>query len=323
MKVTVVVPCYRSRGTLGELVERITASMDLLVESRAVDDWELILVIDGSPDDTAVVARESAAKAPAIHVIEFTRNFGQHNALLAGIRAARHDTIVTMDDDLQHPPEEVFKLLSMLEDERIDLVYAVPEEEEHGALRSTASRFVKGSLALAGVPNARWVGAYRAFRTELREGFALVDDPQLNLDVLLSWSTVSVAPVRVTMNKREEGHSSYSLAKLASHAFNMITGYGVVPLKLATWLGFGCGGLGIVLLIVVLIRYLVGDTTVAGFTTTIALISLFSGAQMLTIGIIGEYLGRQHFRSMHKPAYVVKRQDLLKAVSTDEGGENA
>ncbi|WP_104130358.1 glycosyltransferase family 2 protein [Cryobacterium sp. N21] len=306
MKTSIVIPCYRSALVLTGLVERTAATMTALVDQGVVDDWELILVVDGSPDNTAAVAIELVNSQPRVRVLELRRNFGQHNALLAGIRDANFETTVTIDDDLQHPPEEIPKLLAVLTDPGVDLVYAVPEEEEHGAMRSSASRFVKASLALAGVDNAKWVGAFRAFKTDLRDGFASVNDSQLNLDVLLSWSTTAVSPIGVTMNRREQGRSSYSFSKLVSHAMNMVTGYGVVPLKLATWLGFACGVLGIVLLLVVLIHYVLGETTVAGFTTTVALISLFSGAQMITIGIIGEYLGRQHFRSMQKPTYLVR-----------------
>jgi glycosyltransferase involved in cell wall biosynthesis len=306
MNLSVIIPCYRSATMLPPLVERLGHSLDLLVADRVIDRWELILVVDGSPDDTAAVARDLADRRPEIRAMELRRNFGQHNALVAGIREVAFDTIVTLDDDLQHPPEEIGRLIAPLADPRIDLVYGIPEDEEHGAFRSGASRFIKASLALAGVSNAKWVGAFRAFRTDLRDGFSTVNDPQLNLDVLLSWCTASVVPARVTMNRRAEGRSGYSLPKLIRHALNMITGYGALPLKLATWLGFASGVFGMALLVIVLVRYLLGENTVAGFTTTIALISLFSGAQMITIGIIGEYLGRQHFRSMQKPTYLLR-----------------
>ena len=308
MNVSIVVPCYRSEQTLPELASRLRASLSELVTSRAISNYEVLFVVDGSPDAAADVARGLAADDPRVHVLELRRNFGQHNALVAGIRAADFDTIVTMDDDLQHPPEEIHTLLETLSSTGADLVYAVPEQEEHGAFRSGASRFVKASLKLAGVPNANLVGAFRAFRTDLRDGFAEVADPQVNLDVLLSWVTNRVVPAAVRMDRRTTGRSNYNVRALLRHAMNMITGYGVVPLKLATYLGFLFGLLGLVLLAVVIIQFLIGETTVPGFTTTVALISLFAGAQMVTIGIIGEYLGRQHFRSMQRPMYVVRSE---------------
>lgn len=307
MRLSVVIPCYRSESYLRKLAESLESSLAELIEAKSLSDYEVIFVIDGSPDDVATVARTCAESNERIRVIELLRNFGQHNALIAGVRSARFETVVTMDDDLQHPPDQIWLLLEKLRDSAVDLVYAVPILEEHGLLRSAASRFVKASLALAGVPSASDVGAFRAFRTELRTGFAKVADPQVNLDVLLSWTTTRVDAVTVSMGRRATGRSTYNFRSLVHHAMNMITGYGVVPLKLATWLGFVSGALGVGLLAAVLVQYFTGATTVPGFTSTIAVISLFAGAQMVTIGIIGEYLGRQHFRGMQRPMYVVRR----------------
>lgn len=306
MDASVVIPCYRSEATLAALVDRLLRCLEDLVAQGTIGEFEVILVVDGSPDGTEEVADGLAARSPRITTIALRRNFGQHNALIAGIRNARHGVVVTLDDDLQHPPEEIPLLLRELEDESVDLVYGVPRVEEHKALRSLASRSVKAALRLSGVRNAAWVGAFRAFRTELREGFSNVNDARVNLDVLLSWVTARVRPVSVTMEPRAAGNSSYGLRRLVRHALNMVTGYGTAPLTLATWLGFAVGLLGAVMLITVVVRYLIAETTVAGFTTLVALISLFAGAQMVTIGIIGEYIGRQHFRSMARPMYVIR-----------------
>lgn len=304
MRVSVVIPCYRSELTLAALVGRLLASLNGMRSGGDIGGFEVILVVDGSPDETASLAVGLARDYSDITAIILRRNFGQHNALVAGVRAARNEVVVTLDDDLQHPPEEIPALLHGL-DAGTDLVYGVPVNEEHGVLRSFASRTVKRALRLSGVPNAPLIGAFRAFRTELRSGFSSVNDAQVNLDVLLSWSTDRVRAVPVRMQPRAAGHSSYSPLKLVRHTMNMVTGYGVVPLRFATWLGFACGLLGAVLLVVIVARFFAGVTTVPGFTTLAALILLFAGAQMITIGIIGEYLGRQHFRSMSKPMYVV------------------
>ncbi len=308
MKLSIVVPCYNSAETLPELSSRLEAAVSELQEEGKISAFEIIFVIDGNADNTGKVADDIACNNSSMRVLHMRRNFGQHNALVAGIRAARNEIIVTMDDDLQHPPEEIGKLLEAFSDSAVDLVYAVPSVEEHGFFRSFASQTVKRALALAGVANAEWVGAFRAFRVELRDGFKEVNDAQVNLDVLLSWTTSQVRSVTVGMDRRATGKSSYSFMRLARHAMNMITGYGSVPLSLATWLGFACGILGIVMLVTIAIRFFLGITTVAGFTTLAGLISLFAGAQMLTIGIIGEYLGRQHARSMGRPMYMIKNE---------------
>ena len=301
MDVSVVIPCYRSRETLPTLVRALTEVLD-----EATDAHEIVLVVDGSPDDTGAVAVGLAEELDHVRVLLLSRNYGQHNALLAGIRAARFDVTVTMDDDLQHPPDQVPVLIAALADH--DLVYGIPETEEHGVFRSLGSRSVKAALAQSGVPNARDVSAFRVFRTPLRDAFAEVHDPSCNIDVLLSWATTSVASQKVRMERRPAGRSSYSVGRLVRHAFDMITGYSDGPLRLVTYLGFTCAILGVVLLGVVIVGFVGGKTTVAGFTTLASMVALFSGAQMLSIGILGEYLGRLHFRSMGRPSYVVAHE---------------
>lgn len=309
MKLSIVIPCYRSVETLPLLVPQLISELSNLVANNSISDFETLLVVDGSPDNTIEIARNYEDLYSQISVLELQRNFGQHNALLAGIRAASGEIIITMDDDLQHPTDQIHKLISPITSGFADLVYGIPEKEEHGFARSLASRTVKRGLKLTGVPNAEWVSAFRAFRTYLREGFSTVNEPTVNLDVLLSWTTTRISAVKVEMNLRERGDSSYSILKLLRHTLNMVTGYGVVPLKFATFIGFAVGILGFVILITELVKYFLGENLVAGFTTTIALVCVFSGAQLITIGLIGEYLGRMHFRTMNKPMYLVRGKE--------------
>jgi undecaprenyl-phosphate 4-deoxy-4-formamido-L-arabinose transferase len=238
------------------------------------------------------------------------RNFGQHNALLAGIRAANHDIIVTMDDDLQHRPDQIHELLGALQD-GVDLVYGIPQAEEHGWMRSFASEITKVALARTmHSPAARNVSAFRAFRRVLRDGFAGNTDPRVTLDVLLSWSTSHIRAITVRMDPRRYGTSNYTWRRLLRHAVNMITGYSTAPLRFVTYLGMGFSAFGWLVLMFVLIRYAVGGGGVPGFTFLAALTAVFSGAQMLALGILGEYLARMHFRSMSQPQYVVRETTL-------------
>ena len=312
MNVSVVIPCYGSCATLPSLVERLHASLPPIAEA-----FEVILVIDGSPDETYAVARGLGREHhETVRTVLLRRNYGQHNALLAGVMRARYEVAVTMDDDLQHRPETVGALIEALSDPRIDLVYGVAEQEEHGFTRSMASRAVKASLAASGVPNAKEVSSFRAFRTELRSGFAHVADAHASLDVLLSWTTTSVQRVLVPMDHRSDGRSNYSFASLSRHAMNMITGYGTAPLKLVSWMGLICSILGFGLFVSVLVRYWTGGIEVAGFTTLASMLAILSGALMLSIGILGEYIGRLHFRSMQRPTFLVKEdshEDGLRA----------
>jgi undecaprenyl-phosphate 4-deoxy-4-formamido-L-arabinose transferase len=266
----------------------------------------VVLVVDGCTDGTADVANKLAAERAEVRAIELRRNYGQHNALLAGILRAKYEVVVTMDDDLQHRPDQILALLAPLADGTSDLVYGVPSQEEHGVWRSAASRTVKRGLTLAGVAAAEDVSAFRAFWTAQREGFTHIEDPYVSLDVMLSWTTTSISRVVVEMDQRQVGSSSYSVRALLRHATNMITGYSNVPLRLVAWLGWVCALIGTVLGAVVIWEYAAGNTTVAGFTTVAAMVAVFSGAQMLSLGIIGEYIGRLHTRSTGKPTFLVK-----------------
>lgn len=310
-EISVVIPCYCSAQTLPLLVPRVHEALS------GVANYEVILVVDGSPDDTYRVAEALHQASPEhVRTVLLRRNYGQHNALLAGILRASYSIVVTMDDDLQHRPEQILRLVApLLESDAVDLVYGVAEEEEHGLMRSAASRVVKAGLALSGVPSVRDVSAYRAFRAELREGFSHVADPYFSLDVVLSWATVSTVRVSCPMDERRIGSSAYTLRSLVRHSFNMITGYGTMPLKLVTWLGVFTSLLGFGLFIFMIAKYLWGEILVAGFTTLACMLAILSGAMMMSIGIIGEYLGRLHFRSMNKPTFLVRRDSGLR--STD------
>ncbi len=302
MRLSVIVPCYRSRASLPELVDRLLTELPKISSAH-----EVILVVDGSPDDTYAVARSlERAHSETVRAVLLRRNYGQHNALLAGLSRAQYEITVTMDDDLQHRPEELGILLEPMSNPLVDLVYGVAQAEEHGFFRSLASRTVKAALAAADVPSAKDVSAFRAFRTDLRDGFAHVADQFSNLDVLLSWTTTAIRRVPVKMDQRADGKSGYTFSKLVRHAMNMVTGYGTLPLRLVTWLGVATSLLGFLLLVITLVRYLFGQIDVAGFTTLASMLALLSGAMMLSIGILGEYLGRLHFRSMQRPTFLVR-----------------
>ncbi|MGV9776874.1 glycosyltransferase family 2 protein [Streptosporangium sp. NPDC003464] len=299
-----VVPCYRSAGTLPLLMARLIPVLrDLSVPH------EVVLVVDGSPDDTWEVASGLAREFEAVRAIRLSRNYGQHNALVAGIRDARFDVVVTMDDDLQHPPEQIPLLLATLEGDRLDLVYGIAHEEEHGAVRSLASRSVKACMAGAlGVRGARALSAFRAFRTRLRDGFEGLSGPHFSVDVALSWATTQVGSVHVHMSERRHGRSNYTPRLLVRHAANMFLGYSTAPLRAASYLGFLAGVLGLLLGASVLWRFVTGGTTVAGFTTIASMVALFSSAQLIAIGVLGEYIGRIHGSGMGRPAYVVRER---------------
>jgi len=299
--ISVVVPVYRSEAILPELVQRLE-----IVLSRITSAYELVLVNDSSPDRSWDVIGQLAGRYSWIHPINLMRNYGQHNALLCGIRAAQYDLIVTLDDDLQHPPEEIPKLLAVLA-QGFDVVYGTPENEEHGFLRDLASVMTKMALQNAmGATIARQVSAFRAFRAEVANAFGHYEGSFVSIDVLLTWGTNRFAAVPVVHAPRKQGSSGYTFRQLLTHAVNMMTGFTTLPLQLASVVGLVFVVFGIGVLFFVLGRYIVHGGSVPGFPFLASIISLFAGAELFALGIIGEYLARMHFRSMQKPPYVVR-----------------
>jgi len=237
------------------------------------------------------------------------RNYGQHNALLCGIRTTRYDLIVTMDDDLQHPPEEIPKLLAKL-GEGFDVVYGTPQQEQHGLGRDMASWFTKLALQnVMGAEIARQVCAFRAFRAQVAKAFEHYEGSFVSIDVLLTWGTNRFAAIPVTHKPRKEGASGYTFRKLMTHAMNMMTGFSTMPLQIASLVGFIFTAFGFLVLAYVLARYLLSGNPVPGFPFLASIVAVFSGAQLFALGIIGEYLARMHFRSMQKPPYVVREAE--------------
>jgi glycosyltransferase involved in cell wall biosynthesis len=300
--VSVVIPVYGSGNILPDLLRRL----DHVLNEIAVTH-EVILVNDSSPDASAEVIRELAAAMPDIYLINLMRNYGQHNALLCGIRAATHDVIVTMDDDLQHPPEEIPKLLAELA-KGFDVVYGTPECDEHTLFRRIASATTKLALQnVMGAQIARKVSAFRAFRREVSAAFTHYDGYLVSIDVLLTWGTNRFSATSVRHESRAQGTSGYTFSKLLTHAMNMMTGFTTMPLQLASWVGFLFTIFSFTLFVYVLARYFISGDPVPGFPFLASIIGLFSGAQLFALGIIGEYLARMHFRTMQKPAYVVRQ----------------
>jgi undecaprenyl-phosphate 4-deoxy-4-formamido-L-arabinose transferase len=288
---------------LPELVEELGRVLPAVAAG-----FEAVLVNDGSRDRSWEVIAGLARGCPWLRGINLMRNFGQHNALLCGIRAARYEVIITLDDDLQNPPSEIPKLLARLE-QGCDVVYGAPEKPQHGLWRNLATAATKLTLAgFVGSRAAHGVSAFRAFRTGLRQAFAAFQGPYVCIDVLLAWSTTRFDAVTVRHDQRRAGASQYTLRRLVTHTLNLLTGFSTRPLQLASWIGFALTLVGVALLALVLVRYLLHGATVPGFAFLASVISIFSGAQLFALGVIGEYLARMHFRMLDQPPYVIRQE---------------
>jgi undecaprenyl-phosphate 4-deoxy-4-formamido-L-arabinose transferase len=299
--ISVVIPVYNSKDSLPLLIQRLEI---VLLQTTA--DYEIILINDGSHDESWDVISKLVLEHDNVTGINLMRNYGQHNALLCGIRKAGFEIIVTIDDDLQNPPEEIPKLIDKLE-EGFDVVYGVPHQEQHGIFRNLASQLTKLALQnVMGVESARNISSFRVFRSLVRDAFSNFQGPYISLDVLLTWGTSRFTSLPVKHEMRKEGKSNYTSLMLVSHAFNVITGFSTLPLQLSSVVGFLFTLFGVGIFVYVIGRFLILGYSVPGFPFLASIIAIFSGVQLFALGMIGEYLARVHFRTMDKPAYTIR-----------------
>ena|SRR5437588_1915481 len=301
MNISVVVPVFNAESSLRELVSRFLAVLGILCEN-----YELILVNDGSEDGSWETITQLAAEYAWVRGIDLMRNYGQHNALLCGIRAAEHEIVVTVDDDLQYPPEEIPKLVKKLA-EGYDVVYGTPERKQHRMWRKLASFVTRWTLrSTLGSKVPEGFSAFRAFRKETRDAFNQYHSPFVSIDVLLTWASTRFVSTEVRHVTRQFGSSTYTFRKLLSYVPLMITSYSALPLRFASLLGFGFTIFGFCVLVYVLGRYFILGGSLPGFPFLASTIAIFSGVQLFALGMIGEYLAQVHFRTMDRPIYTIR-----------------
>ena len=298
---SIIVPVYRGAATLSELVERLYRIIPTLF-----DQFEIILVNDGSPDQSWEKIKELSKCFPGVVGISLSRNFGQHNALLAGICRSQYEFICTLDDDLQNPPEEIPKLMSEIQ-KGFDVVYGTPVSRQDSLFRKWASLGTRLALSsIAGEKAATHASSFRLFRSDLKSIFERYQGGYVSIDALLGWATTSFGSIKVKHDSRTQGKSNYRLGKLFIHSLTMLTGYSILPLRVASVIGglFLVFGFGVMAWVIG--RYAVQGGSIPGFPFLASIITLFSGAQLFSLGVIGEYLGRMHFRVMDRPTFLVK-----------------
>jgi undecaprenyl-phosphate 4-deoxy-4-formamido-L-arabinose transferase len=266
--------------------------------------YEIILVNDGSPDGSWGVIEQLAKKYKWVRGICLMRNYGQHNALLCGIRQARYEVTVTMDQDLQHKPEDIPLLLAEFE-KGYDLVYGIPKKLPQGFIRNLLTANIKRMMSnVMGVPSVKNISSFRIFHTYLRSAFDNFQGSSLIIDVLLSWGSTRFSSVQVDIARAVE--SNYNFAGLIAITMEILTGYSTKPLRLASWIGFIMTLFGLGIFIYVMVTYFTLGS-LPGFPFLASIIALFSGAQLFTLGIFGEYLARMFDRSMDRPTYVIQQ----------------
>lgn len=298
-ELSVVVPVYKAEGTLVPLYERLVAALEPVVPA-----FEIILVDDHGGDGSWAVIEGLARRDARVSGIRLSRNFGQHAATLCGIARAHGRWIATLDCDLEHRPEELPRLLAKAR-EGFDIVYAVFPRRSHVLWRTATSALARWLFRLA-IPSLNF--EYTSFRVidgAIARALAEFNSPFPFVDGYLSWISNRYATVAVPHDERGDGRSTYNFRKLLTHTINIFVTFSDLPLRLATWLGLGTFGLGVLMAVVVILRRLLGGITLTGYASLMAALLAFGGLQMLVLGIFGEYMGRINFKTSHKPLYLV------------------
>ena len=297
--ISVIIPVYNSAEILPELSERLVKSLGTLT-----DQYEILMINDGSRDNSWQVIQSLSSTHPFIKGINLMRNYGQHNALLCGIRNAKNMYLVTMDDDLQHPPEEIHKLLNEIH-KGFDVVYGIPQKLVNKKWRNLFSKLTKNLLArLLGIRRIKYISAFRIMRREVRKSFEKFDNPNVIIDALFTWGTENFGIVEVNEQPRSQGRSNYSFFKLVKISMIILTGFSTMPLRISSVIGFALTIFGVGVLIYAVVRSF-QEGSIPGFPFLASIISIFSGAQHFSLGIFGEYLARIFSHSMNHPAYLI------------------
>ena len=306
-KVSFVIPCYRSENTVGHVVAELEETMKRPELEKAYD-FEIILINDCSPDNTLETIKKLCAQKPYVKGIAFARNFGQHAALMAGLRQSAGDYVVCLDDDGQTPADEVDKLLSKLE-EGFDAVYAKYEHKQHSGFRNMGSKVNELMLrVMLEKPKELYVSSYFAVKRFVVEDMIRYENSYPYVIGLVLRATKNITNVIVNHREREEGASGYTLKKLLGLWFNGFTAFSVKPLRIATCIGGFSAVAGFLYGFYTIIKKFVNPDVPMGFSSTMAAIVFFGGMIMLMLGLIGEYIGRIYISMNNSPQYVIRER---------------
>lgn len=312
---SIVVPVYNGAATVGELVEALAGL-------SVPGGHEIVLVVDGSPDDSLDVCRALAERITVpLTVVDHARNFGEHNAVMTGLRHARGDYVVTMDDDLQNPPSEVLRLLEHAQRTGADAVYTYYAEKQHAAWRNLGSRFTNRVADwILDKPRGLYLSSFRLLSAFVVAQVTRYDGPFPYIDGLVMQATTRLERLAVKHLPRAAGRSNYTFRRLVRLWLNMFLNFSVMPLRVSTLTGFVLSILGVIGVLTVLIEALFGKPP-EGWASVMAAVLLLSGVQLMILGMIGEYLGRLYLTANRKPQAIVRAVHRNRAAR--EAGEAA
>jgi undecaprenyl-phosphate 4-deoxy-4-formamido-L-arabinose transferase len=303
-KVSFVIPCYRSESTLPHVIAEIEEKMDAIKRYQ----YDIFLVNDCSPDGTFQVIRRLCQEHENIRGIDFSRNFGQHAALMAGLRHSDGDYVVCLDDDGQTPANEVDKLLEKLE-EGYDAVYARYDHKQHSAFRNMGSRLNElMTRMMLQKPAELYISSYFAVRRFVVEDMARYENSYPYVIGLVLRATRNITNVSVTHREREVGTSGYTLKKLIGLWFNGFTAFSVKPLRITTAVGGASAVVGFLYGIYTIVKRFLNPAVPMGFSSLMSALVFFGGMIMLMLGLIGEYIGRIYISLNNSPQYVIREK---------------
>ncbi len=298
---TIVVPVYRGAATVGLLV-------DALSRLRPEGGMEVILVNDGSPDNSAEACRAAQASTQMqVVYVEHTRNFGEHNAVMSGLRLARGTYVITMDDDLQNPPEEVVKLYDHARNGGWDVVYTRYASKKHAVWRNLGSMFANQVADwLLDKPKGLYLSSFRCMSHMVVQSVTGYHGPYPYVDGLIMQVTQRIDSIEVLHLPRAEGRSNYTIARLVRLWLNLATSFSLAPLRLAIFAGVGMALLGTIGAVATIVEALTTHATPSGWASTMTVLLLVAGVQSIILGVMGEYLGRTFLSANGKPQGTVR-----------------
>jgi len=300
VRLSVVIPVYRGELTIGPLVCALAECLGSLYQ------LEIVLVNDGSPDGSAMVCRELAHRLPFVKFLNLSRNFSEHNAVMAGLNYCTGDFVVIMDDDFQNPPGEVSKLVNEIQ-KGYDVVFSYYGTKQHHFLRNLGSRVNDWfAVVLLDKPRDLYLSSFKVLSRFVVDELIKYDGPYPYIDGLVLRFTRNYSRVLVTHDPRREGQSGYTLRKLLSLYLNMFTNFSILPLRLASYAGLVTSVLGLVGAAAFIVERLNNPEIPAGWASVIVSLFIVGGIQLFALGMIGEYLGRLFMKDNGRPQFVVR-----------------
>ena len=310
--VSIVVPVYGGTQALVELCERVGNVLR--------DNYEIILVDDNGPTHAWPVISEIARNDPHVSGLRLSKNFGQHAATMCGIAHAQGEWIITMDDDLEHPPEAVPEMIAAGDAEH-PLVYGSFARRTHSVYRNWSSEVMRWTLKRAFPDLNENYCSFRAIHHSIARQLNNFDLSKPYIDGMLSWITANARSVEVSHGARRHGESAYTLKKLMAHAVNIFITFSPLPLRMATYGGLGLAGISFISIIYFVYGKLTGAVQNPGYTSLMSVVLFACGIQLIILGVLGEYVGKLMSAAYKRPGYIVTQKTGSASMKQDKFDE--